>query len=413
MTSTDLRALRPEEWDTWYRTFELAFGGVPESDEERALWRDVTDFGRALAAWDGGQVAGTALSHPFRLSVPGGALVPAAGVSAVGVAPTHRRRGILTAMMRRQLDDVHAAGEPLAVLCASEPEIYGRFGYGPAAYALFGEADTARVTLAVPPGTDDTEEVRLRLADPEESLAECEALYARRLAARPGMIRRLPHWERLGVLDPAGERDGASPLRCVLAGSGGELRGYARYAVKPDWDLSGPKGAVVVRDVEALDPAAYAALWRYLFGIDLTSAVRFGPRPMDDPLRHLVSDLRRCGLRVRDTLYLRPVDVGAALAARTYTTAVDVVLEVGDDFCPWNTGRWRLAGDTGGAACERTGDPADLALGARELGEVYLGGTSLAALAGTGRVRELRPGALERATAAFSWPVAPWLPHGF
>jgi len=314
-------------------------------------------------------------------------------------------------MMRRQLDDLRAAGEPLAVLTASEPAIYGRFGYGVATHHLYAEIDTARVRLAeVPPGTD---EVRLRHADPEAVLKDCEALYARRVPARPGMLERRPGWERTQVMDPESRRDGASPLRCVLAESGGELRGYARYAVKPEWDLSGPRGTVVLRDLEALDPAAYAALWRFLSDIDLTSTLKVSGRPVDDPWLHLVSDIRRCEVRVLDSLHLRPVDVGAALAARTYAVPVDVVLEVEDAFCPWNSGRWRLTGDAGGASCARTDDAADLALGVRELGAAYLGGVSLAALAGAGRVRELRAGALAGASAAFSSAVAPWLPHGF
>ena len=159
---------------------------------------------------------------------------------------------------------------------------------------------------------------------------------------------------------------------------------------------------------------AYAALWRFLFGIDLTSTIRTDNRPVDDPLQYLVSDIRRCGLRLRDSLYLRLVEVGAALAARTYRAPVDVVLEVEDAFCPWNEGRWRLTGDSGGASCERDRRSARSgAVRQRELGAAYLGGVSLTALARAGRVREVRPGALAAASAAFASDVAPWLPHGF
>ncbi len=136
-------------------------------------------------------------------------------------------------------------------------------------------------------------------------------------------------------------------------------------------------------------------------------------RPCDDTWLHLVSDTRRSALVLRDALHVRLVDVGAALEARTYRTAVDVVFEVEDAFCPWNEGRWRLTGDAKGAVCERTSDPADVALSVRELGAAYLGGFSLAALAAAGRVRELREGAVAQAAAAFGSDVAPWLPHGF
>ncbi|MGV2916215.1 GNAT family N-acetyltransferase, partial [Streptomyces alfalfae] len=330
--TTDLRSLAKDEWDTWYRMLDVAFGGVPESPDEQELWRALTECERSIGVWDGEACVGSAGAFSFRLCVPGGALVDAAGVTMVGVAATHRRRGILTSMMRRQLDDVRALGEPLAVLTASEPAIYGRFGYGTATQQMKAEIDTSRVRLSTPAGTDD---VALRYARPADVHEACEELYARVVAGRPGMLARQPGWERLGLLDPKENREGASPLQCVVAERSGELAGYVRFSVKPEWDWKGPKGAVQVRDIEALDPAAYAALWRFLFGIDLTSSVLAANRPVDDPLLQLVSDVRRCDVSVRDSLHVRLVDVGAALAARAYQMPLDVVLDVDDAFCPW------------------------------------------------------------------------------
>lgn len=407
---TDLRVLRREDWDEWYDNLIRAFGGVPESAEERALWRELTETDRSIGAWDGQACVGTAGAFSFRLTVPGGAAVPAAGVTMVSVAATHRRRGVLTSMMRRQLDDVRSWGEPLAVLTASEPVIYGRFGYGPATYAMNVDIDTTRVRLSVPPGTDD---VRLRYVSPAEVLGACEAVYAQLVARRPGMVARIPGWEMLCLLDPESERGGASPLQCVLAERDGEVVGFARFRIRRVWEPAGPDSVVLAQDVYGLDPAAHAALWRFLFDIDLTTKVSAYGRPVDEPWHHMVSDVRRCSLLVRDSLHVRLVDVGAALEARTYQTPVDVVLEVEDAFCPWNEGRWRLTGDPKGASCERTADAADLALSVRELGSAYLGGVPLASLAAAGRVRELRQGALTEASLAFGSTVAPWLPHGF
>jgi predicted acetyltransferase len=408
--ATEVRVLRRDERDVWYDNVIRAFGGVPEAAEERELWHDLIEFDRFLGAWDGADCVGTAGAFTFRVSVPGGALVPAAGITMVSVAATHRRRGVLTSMMRRQLDDIRSWGEPLAVLTASEPAIYGRFGYGIATHQLNAEIDTSRVRLSVPPGTDD---VRLRYADPAAVLDACEAVYARLVPRRPGMPARRPGWERLGLLDPESERHGASPLQCVVAEREGETVGYARFRVKPDWTPAGADGTVVLQDLEALDPAAHAALWRFLFDLDLTSRLTARARPVDEAWLYLVSDIRRCGVRTRDTLHVRLVDVGAALQARTYQAPVDVVFEVEDAFCPWNAGRWRLTGDAKGASCERTTDPADLALSVRELGAAYLGGVPLAAQAGAGWVRELRQGALAEASLAFGSALAPWLPHGF
>ncbi|WP_128376686.1 GNAT family N-acetyltransferase [Streptomyces cavernae] len=410
--TTDLRVLRPEQWDYWYGKLILAFGGVPEAPEEMELYRELTEFDRSIGAWDGDTCVGTAGAFSFRLTVPGGAPVQTAGVTMVSVAATHRRRGVLTSMMRRQLDDVRRWGEPVAVLTASEPGIYGRFGYGISTAQLGLRIDTSRVRLAAPDGTDD---VRLRFAGPADKavVEACEAVYGRVAAVRPGMLVRQPGWERLPLLDPESDRKGSSPMQCVLAERDGEVVGYARYFIKPQWNDAGPKGIIELRDLEALDPAAYAALWRFLFDVDLTSTVEARNRPVDDAVQHLVSDIRRCEPWLRDSLYLRLVDVGAALEARTYQTPLDVVFEVEDAFCPWNTGRWRLTGDAKGASCRPTTDPADLALSVRELGVAYLGGVSLSALAGAGRVREVRPGALAEASVAFASDVAPWLPHGF
>jgi predicted acetyltransferase len=408
--TTELRVLRREEWDQWYGKLELAFGGVPESPAERELWNELTECERSIGVWDGGECVGTAGAFSFRVSVPGGSLVPAAGVTMVSVAATHRRRGVLTSMMRRQLDDVRELGEPLALLTASEPEIYGRFGYGIATHQLSLDIDTVRARITAPPGTDD---VRLRFAPVAESAEACEAVYRSRVGSRPGMLARTPGWERLPLIDPPADREGASALQCVLAERDGDVVGYVRFHNKPEWDASGPNGSLLLRDIEALDPAAYAALWRFLFGIDLTSRIRVRNRPVDDPLLHMVTDVRRCGVRVRDSLHARLVDVGEALTARTYRTPVDVVLEVEDAFCPWNEGRWRLSGDTKGASCERTAGPADLAVNARDLGAAYLGGVTLSSLAGAGRVHELRGGALAEASTAFASDPAPWLPHGF
>ncbi|MGW7441173.1 GNAT family N-acetyltransferase [Streptomyces sp. NPDC054849] len=408
----EMRVLQADEWDVWYDHLELAFGGVPDSPQERKLYESLTEPERSLGVWDGDTCVGSAGAFGFRLSVPGGAIVPAAGVTMVGVSPTHRRRGVLRSLMRRQLDDIRAGGEPLAVLTASDPAIYGRFGYGTATYALALEMDTTRVRLSVPPGTDG---VRLRLVDPERALSDCERVYAALVPGRPGMPARRPGWERMPLLDPPAMRDGGSPLKCVVAErEDGEVVGYARYRVKADWGLDGSDGKVVVSDLDALNPAAYAALWRYLFSIDLTWTVRASRRPVDDPVLHLVSDVRRSQPRTRDALYVRLVELAAALEARTYGAPADVVLEVEDAFCPWNAGRWRLVADGKGAArCTRTGEPAELELSVRELGSAYLGGVTLTSLAAAGLVRELREGALTEASRAFAGDVAPWLPHGF
>ncbi len=296
---------------------------------------------------------------------------------------------------------------------ASEPAIYGRFGYGLATQQLSTTIDTTRVHLEAPAGTG-TNGVRLRYADPVSALTACEAVYADQVAERPGMPARRPGWERLSVLPPqGGGRGGGAPLQCVVAERDGATVGYARFHNTPQWDVSGTHGMIVLRDLEARDPAAYAALWRFLCDIDLTSALVAQNRPVDHAWQHLVSDVRRRERQLRDGLFVRLVDVGAALEPRTYRTRIEIVLEVTDPFCPWNEGRWQLAGDAGGASCTRTRAAADVALHAGALASAYLGGVSLTALARAGRAGELRRGTPARASLALGSEVAPWLPHSF
>ncbi|MEV4614516.1 GNAT family N-acetyltransferase [Kitasatospora sp. NPDC049258] len=408
-----VRPLAAAEWDTWYRGLEIAFGGEQEQPEERALWHELTEIDRSLAICDGEQIVGGGSAFSFRMAVPGGAVLPAAGVTMVGVLPTHRRRGALTALMRRQLHEVRARGEALAVLTASEPAIYGRFGYGLGSWRMAVTVPSARISLPALPGPA----LRLRLADPAAAGPDCERLYAALVPGRPGMLERRPGWEKLPLLDALGAREGASPLQCVLAEErdSGRLVGYARYAVKGEWVRDIAAGTVRVRDIEALSPQAYAALWSYLLELDLTEQVHAGNRPVDDPLLFLVSDPRRLEPRVGDSLFVRLVDVAAALAGRGYPGPVDLVLELTDGFCPWNAGRWRLRSDGPGkgASCDRTERPAELALDVRALGSAYLGGVTLAALGAAGQVREVRDGALAEASRAFASDLAPWLPHGF
>ncbi|MER5561249.1 GNAT family N-acetyltransferase [Streptomyces sp. NPDC002506] len=382
-----------------------------EPDEVSALWRGLAEPERCVVVRDEGAIVGTAGIFSFLMAVPGGQLVETAGVSMVSVQPTHRRRGVLSALMHHQLDSLQRVREPLAVLTASEAPIYGRFGYGVAARQLSLDIRSRHVGLRAPAPRDD---IRLTVEAPHKALAVCERLYARQVPLRPGMLDRAPGWEELPLLDPPSWRDGGYPLECAVARLNGEVAGYTRYSVAVDWSRRNTaRGTVRVRDLEASDPRVYAALWRFLLETDLTSRVVAPNRPVDDALLHLVSDVRQCAPTVLDSLYVRIVDAPAALTARTYAAPVSVVLEIEDAQAPWNRGRWQLTGDRTGAVCTRTEAEPDLTLDAAALGSAYLGGTTLTELAAAGRVRAHRPDVLAGTTAAFTSPVAPWLPHSF
>lgn len=369
-------------------------------DEARAHDLLTWEPERSLVA-DDGAIVGHTTALTRELSVPGGT-VPAAHVTGVGVAPTHRRRGLLTAMMRQQLADVAAAGrEPIAVLWASETTIYPRFGYGPAAGAMSMRAMTRELRVrADAPGGD----LRLRLVEPRTAKDEFAAVYEGVRAVRSGWSSRPGKWWDARLADPKDFRDGATAMHGVICdGPDGPL-GYALWRVKGSWDSWGPDAEVRVREITTDDPGAYAALWRFLLGIDLARSLTYDFCAVDEPLFYLVDEPRRLGRKYEEALWVRIVDLPAALEARRYLTPVDVVLEVSDPILPANEGRWRLTGDTVKASCVRTEEPADLAMPVTDLGALYLGGTTLGALLAAGRVRPLTSNLPH---AAFGWHRLP------
>jgi predicted acetyltransferase len=368
------------------------------SDVDRERYERIGEPERTLAWFDEGCIVATTGAFTRELTVPG-AVIPCAAVTAVTVVPTHRRRGLLTAMMRRQLEDLHERGDPVAILWASEGSIYGRFGYGAGACAarLVARRPAATLKSALPARS-------LRAGPAGGHIKAMRVVFERVRAQRPGMLDRPGPWWGERLRDPESERDGAQPLQAAIVEDG-----YALYAVRPDFDDTGPAGEVRVRELVAATPGAHAQLWAFLIDQDLTRTITWELAPVDEPLWLALTDPRAVHVSVSDGLWTRLVDVAAALAARRYAGDPDVVIEVEDDFCAWNTGRFRLSAD----GCERTQGAADLALDVASLGAAYLGGVTLRSLAAAGRVRELTPGAVPRASAAFRGDVEPWCPEIF
>jgi predicted acetyltransferase len=394
----ELRPATREEFDDFSHAAMSAFHRE-FSDEDRTRYQKIDEPERSLAWFDDGQIVATTMAFTRTLTVPG-ATVGCAGVTAVAVVPTHRRRGLLTAMMRRQLEDVRARGEPVAALWASEAGIYGRFGYGVGATQAHVVARRPAARLAVPPAPGEP----LRSGPAGDHVEAMRTVHERVRHERPGMLDRPGPWWPDRLHDPQSLRRGAQPLRAVVTDEG-----YALYAVRPEFDEDGAAGNVGVRELVAATPEARAVLWAFLLDQDLTRTVTWELAPVDEPLWLMVTDPRAVRRKLGDGLWVRLVDVAAALAAREYATDPEVVLEVTDAFCPWNEGRYRLAGGT----CEPTDAEPDLALDVAALGAAYLGGPTLGELAAAGRVRELRPGALARASSAFRGQVAPWCPEVF
>jgi predicted acetyltransferase len=391
----ELRAAMGAAMDAFGESFE-------DSDWEREI-RSLK-LERTVGAFDDGRAVGFAASYEFELSIPGGTL-PTAGVTWVGVVPTHRRRGILRGFMEQLFRDARNHGEPLAALFASEAPIYGRFGFGVATHNLTLDAESDRIAWRDDPGQTGA----TRLVDEEAANELFPPLYNAFRAQRSGLLSRSEHWWRQHRLrDYKHRRRGASRRFNVLLELDGKPAGYAVYRVKEEWTDSYARGEVGVIEAFASSPVATRELWRYLFGIDLTTRVKLEMFDPGSPLFLLVADPRALHLSVRDGLWLRLVDVEEALRRRPFTSDVEVVLEVRDGVLPENAGRFRV-----GPRVERTDDDADLRLDVADLASAYLGAFGFGRLASAGRVEELRSGSLARADALFRTPLPPYCPEEF
>ncbi|RSD07231.1 GNAT family N-acetyltransferase [Amycolatopsis eburnea] len=399
MTAFDVRPVTEDERRS---TFDLLGRSLHSNRVSDELW---SRFGvswpaaHKFGAFDGDTPIGIASSFDTDITVPGGGVLPAAAVDGVGVRADRTRRGVLTELMRVQLADVAARGLPLAVLHASEPTIYGRFGYGSAALGktIRVARPAARLHDRVPLAGE------VRMLTPDEAVKEIPGLY-HRIARRPGMIGRPPLWWPV-MHDRLAGPDGDHVV-AVHSGPDGD-DGFVVYETVSRRSLEAPdEGAVLqVRDLHADSPVARAGLWRFLLSVDLVSAVHARHRPVDEPLSAMLTDHRHAAtLAVEDDLWLRPVDVAAALAARTYRAADPVVLAVTDRLLPANTGHYEVGPD----GARRTGAAADLTLDVDTLGMLYLGEWSATALVQAGRVQAGDPAAVARADELFTTIAAPW-----
>src|SRR3954462_9232292 len=328
----ELRPATREEFDDFGRAALSAFH-QELTDADRARYERIDEPERSLAWFDDDRIVATTGAYTRELTVPG-AVVPCAAVTAVAVVATHRRRGLLTAMMRRQLEDLRERGDSVAALWASEGSIYARFGYGIAARAARlvarrpppppgGGARGGGGPRAAPPAIG----APLRAGPAGEHVEVMRAVHERVLPRRPGMLDRPGPWWRDRLNDPESLRDGAQPLQAVITEDG-----YALYAVRPDSGEDGPAGEVRVRELVAARPDAHAQLWAFLLDQDLTRTITWSLAPVDEPLWLALTDPRAVRMTLTDSLWIRLVDVPTALTARSYAIDADVVIAVADGF---------------------------------------------------------------------------------
>jgi predicted acetyltransferase len=399
----EVRTIAEDEVDRWTTAMLAGFHKVASVDEQ-AFYRPNIDPDRTYGAFDGPSIVGTARSFPSPLTVPGPVEVSVAAVTGVTVRASHRRRGLLTQMMRLQLEDFARRGEPVAMLIASEAPIYGRFGYGAASENARIEvaADRLHFTGGAPCGT-------VRYVDAHEFRRVAPPVYERFRVAQPGAIGRSARWWDMitGIVPrPGGEAPG---FMAVHADDAGEPDGYVRYTVAEAWSGRAAASSIVLKDLVATSADAYEALWRFVTAADWIVSVAGDDRPTREPLASLVADARHVVQRDRsDFLWVHLVDVAAALAARRYRVADRIVIEVAPGFGPPGSVRVVLDGGPDGATCGPTADPADLTVTRADLGAAYLGSTPLWLAAAARRVEAHRPGAVEAFDRMFGQDGPAW-----
>ncbi|HEY2327707.1 MAG TPA: GNAT family N-acetyltransferase [Gaiellaceae bacterium] len=381
----------------------------PEDMERFVGWLPVD---RMHAAFDGDEIVGGAGAFPFRMPVPGGADVAAGGTTVVGVLPTHRRRGVLTQLMRAQLDDIHERGELLAYLWASEATIYPRFGYGLASMVGKMTLSKERTRFALPFEPRGV----ARFVDADEAAKLFPPLYEQVRRQRPGMFERSAAWWETRRLYYNPERShGNPPLNRVVMEVDGTPVAYALYRVKQDWVSGVSAGTVTVVEVIAPDGEGAREMWRWLLDFDWTSQFVADLLPLDHELFLLLAEPRRMKFELNDGVWVRLIDVEAALAARSYEgdgsidSTGEVVLEVTDALCPWNEGRYAVSA----AGVERVERSPDLGVDVTSLGSVFLGGFSFASLKRSQRVKEFTNSAIPLADRLFGTFQQPWCPEIF
>ena len=397
----DLCTVRDDEFVDFLLAVQAGFGRTTHDEADEYPGHLLT-ADRALAVREDDRVVATAGSYAFDLTVPGGARLPMAAVAMVTVSPTHRRRGILRRLMAAQLDGVARRGEPLAGLTASEASIYERFGYGTATFTTRWELESDHARLAHMPPVHG----RVRIVDAAAAASAAHAVYSRVAASRVGELSRPEAWWP-HLFAPA--RNGPRFFTAVHEDPHGNPDAFARYVLDADWPDGVAASRLRVLEVQGVDADAEAAMWSFLFGIDLVGTVTAGERPVDDPLRWRLPDARRLRVRqLRDHLWVRVLDVAAALSSRTYGSDDALVLELDDEFRRENSGSWLVDGGPDGATCTRTDRAADLTLSAADLGALFLGGVPVSTLAAAGRVRELTPGVIARGDKFLLTHPSPW-----
>lgn len=403
----EYRPVNVEEIAAFQRAQSRAFLLHPmEQDLEN--YRRLFEPKRSIAAFDGGEIVGTTGARSLEMTLPGGSLLPTAAVVDVSVQPTHRRRGILSEMMRRHFTECHERGDPISALWASESIIYGRFGYGMGIEHFAFEIDVDHSAFRKPMGNAGI----VRMVDQERIKTHGPGVWDRLRQKQPGMVSRCrAGWEAL-LHDPDYRRaHGETKYFFAIYEWQGRVDGYVVYRISHNREYRNSNSTLVIRELISATNEAEERLWRYCLDIDLIARVEAHNRPRYDPLYWRLADPRRLIRRPIDAVWVRIVDLPIAMEARKYMLEGTLVFEVQDKLCDWNTGVWELDTMAHETVCKRSDRAPTIRFGAEELGAVFLGGVKPSTLARAGRVEELVYGALDQADRTFGTTLAPWSPE--
>jgi predicted acetyltransferase len=393
----DIIRLPMDRIEEFVHAASIPFSFDPDEDilESSRNW----DMERVIAALDGESVVGTAATFRYPVTLPGGNHLFTSGVTFVSVLPTHRRRGVLTAIMRRTLGDAHERGEPLASLWASETMIYGRYGFGESVEAVSYRIKRARSAFSAPVEPSG----RVRLVDVEEALSLLPDFHAS-IDWVGKFGRDAGHWRSWTMWDPEFDREGYTKRRIAVYEESGSVLGYTFYRTK--WSR------VRVDELVAQAPGARVALYRFLFGIDLMDEIELRAHRADEPLRWMLDDTRALRRHKSEYMWFRLLDLPACLEGRTYGVPGRIVFDVTDSFAPWNQGRWVLETDGGRATCSPTDGEPDLELDTSVLAALYMGGRSAPTMAAAGLIKGSEE-AVVHLDAMFRTAEAPWSPESY
>ncbi|SDM50745.1 GNAT family N-acetyltransferase [Allokutzneria albata] len=401
----EIRTTTDQDHDVFVNTLHIPFGRFPDTPnaEGGGVWWAALEMDRNLMAVADGRPVGTAGSYSFELTLPGEVVIPAAGVTCVGVLPSHRRQGVLSAMMRYQLADLRARGEAIAVLLASESVIYGRFGYGPATYTQRLTVPRHRAAFA-PSRAEAAASGSIELLPRAECWKILEEVYDRYRRAQPGALSRPHRWWEVGAGQPP---ISSFPRRVAIhRDADGVPDGYASYSLtEPD--------TLTVDEIITADDATYSALARFALGHDLVTKVVLKHIPLEHPLRWQFADFSAPQVSDHtEWLWVRLLDVPRALTTRGWLTDGELVLDVDDPFLGEHN-RYLLTIRDNKAECVRTDREPDLSLDVRDLGAIYLSGTTPSTLVRAGHIRAHHAEAAKHADTLFRADRAPHCLHWF